>query len=147
MDILAEATEERNLGAVVEVLHDQRFDLERLTYLAPSAMLRLPFEKEERTQVSRRWYQSLYSRWSVPIVECILEVRRVLSHEVTDHARIGSYTFNMVRYDTSTQELRIDACESLEIVIAVEGLEVAIRTTGIRVGNRKILTVLGCEIS
>jgi hypothetical protein len=147
MEVVVEVTEEQNLRAVVEVLHDQRFELESLAYAPEEATLRLAFEKEERAQVSQRWYQLLYSRWSVPLVEYIVEVRRVLSLEVTDHARIGSYTFNTLQYDASARELRIVACESLEIEIAVEGLDIAIQTTGIRVGDREIVTVFGCEIS
>ena len=148
MEIVAKATEQSELTTICGFIHDQRFDLGSLSFIPTVATVRLPFEKEDRSRVvSGPWYHLLYSRWTVPVTECMLEVRQALGYSVHDPAQIGFYTFNTARYDAGKGEVRILANEDLEIIVNVQALDTSVATTGKVVGVHRILTVLGCEIS
>ena len=148
LDIVARATAQSELTTICEFIHDQRFDLGSLSFIPTVGTVRLPFEKEDRSRVvSVPWYHLLYSRWTVPVTECILEVRQVLGYSVDDPPKIGTYTFSTMRYDLGKGEIRIFSNEELQIIINVQALDTAVAVTGKDLGVHKILTVLGCEIS
>ncbi len=147
MNVVAEVRDEGELGRIVGFIHDQRFEIERLTYAPELRTLRLPFEKEDRGNLGARGYQLLFHRWLLPIHEHILEIRNTKSYSTNDSAQIRSYTFNVMQYDAKKREIRILACEDLQVAVEVADLDVAILATGKNLGVRRCWTILGCEIS
>ena len=147
VDAVLTAGSQAELGRIVDFIHDQRFEIERLNYLPSRKTVRISFDKEDRTQLTGRWYQLLYHRWSVPVVEYILEVKCVLAYSMRDPAQIAEYTFNTISYDPSKRQILIQTCEDLQVTFDVEGVAVAIVPTGKKRGSRSVVTVLGCEIS
>ncbi|MEE9297180.1 MAG: hypothetical protein V3W34_19750 [Phycisphaerae bacterium] len=141
------AEDQDQLDKVDGFLHDQRFNIDNLRFDRNSSSVSLPFEKEDRDSVSGRWYQFFFQRWTVPIFEHVVQIAHAISCDVEDPEQISSYTFEQVQYDPRERLVRILGCPHLRIVVEVPRLNISVLSTGKPLGVRKILTVLGCEIS
>lgn len=141
------AQEQEQLDKVDDFVHDQHFDVGNVRFDPTFGSVSVPFEKENRDSMSGRWYEFFFQRWSVPIFEHIVQIGHASSYCVEDPEQISSYTFDRIEYDPNEGQVRIVGCPGLRIVVEVAKLNVSILSTGKTLGIRKILTVLGCEIS
>lgn len=144
---LVEVHAESELHLLLEHTHDRYFELDRLWYDDKRRIIHIPFESERRDYLQSKWYNFFFAKWRVPVFEYILEIQNVLAYAINDRAEISSYTLNNIHLGAAANELRIVACEDLEITMHVERLRAAIISTDKFLGTRSFLTVLGCEFS
>lgn len=147
MNPVAEATESGQLDGLTALLHDELFVLCDMALDAATSILRLPFRKEDRSDLRLKWHHVLASRWVVPLREWVLEVWHARWLKVDDEARIGRYELDALKYDSASRTLEITACAGLRVSVGVDTLRARIFCSGRPAGQRTVFLVLGCEIA
>jgi hypothetical protein len=100
------------LAKLLDVLHDEWFDVDALDFDRSRSVLRIPFRDREDTQQQRS-------------TNC-LEIRNVDSYEVQDTEHVGFYDLNEIRYEPSQQRLTIVTGVPLGFTIQIRQFELVL---------------------
>ena len=118
--VTIEIVDEATLFQAFDILHDATFDLDQAKYGEQSGVWRAVFIREffedPSLLIERRNF--LFSRFSYPMVECLVELTGVRKLEVRDDAKIGAYDF--IECHTQSGQYRLTFCADMEITFAFE---------------------------
>lgn len=124
-------TEPDALGDLLDLIHDEFFDLDSVAYSPADRHVTIPYRRVSHggpKRTVRNWL--LLRTEQVHVVRSVLAVRNVLDCACQDRARIGTYSLNTVDYDGSTLMFR---CEpDLDLTMEVTGLDIESRDVEVR---------------
>jgi hypothetical protein len=130
------------LGSLVDLVHDQWFDLEQITYDPVRGEVAIPFAYRG-VEDARADRKHLIPRMRVPVYQAMLRVRNVTALEIKDTERIGTYEFNTVSYELNGI-LRIHGTIPLEVVMHVTELDASVEITDQVIRVEESASPMGC---
>lgn len=122
-------TKGSDLSRINEVIHDYWFDLDDITFDDATSTLEIRFSRPSSKTDAAASGWSLLRRVEVPYVESFLRLHHVWRWALEDTQRIGSYDFNVLRFDEGKQRIEVTTGVPLDLSADVERLEVSVLVT------------------
>ncbi len=104
-----------------DYLHDSSFDISSLSHDKEHQTCSMIFKREfsaDPSLIQRKPFFFFFEKVFYPLVESVLTINGVKSVEITDKARIGTYTFN--KYSNQGDKFTFEFCENMQIDIILE---------------------------
>ena len=118
-----------NIDDIQEIIHDCWFDLDRILFNEEIRALTIFFQKpltEERILVKNFF---LIRKYAITVHEMELIINYVKDYEIIDTEKIGSYDFNVIKYDSVNNVLRILTGVPLKFTIFISKCDIKIFKT------------------
>lgn len=106
--MITRATDPAQLSDVIDIIHDEWFEVSDIRYDREERRVRIPFTRDRE---SERW---------------ILEVADVDSLLIEESEGIGKYDFNKLSYASDTGRLTVETGIPLNVQMTVSRLDVSV---------------------
>ena len=112
-----------DLTPLIDFIHDESFELDRVSFNREASTVEIPFIKaifEERQILSG----DLIKKVKIPVVNCLLKVFAVDDCEILDTQEVGSYDMTWIEYDRDLKCLQITTGVPLDFRIFIREIEI-----------------------
>ncbi len=130
-------TEKSQLNQLLDTIHDQRFDLNTLRHDSHQQKLFISFSREQTENRTLERSGLIIKRWSLPVVESVLQIKNVEHFIIQDPAQVGIYELNSIKYSERNNELTLKAEPTLTLRIRVSSLSLSLADTGKTLGRKQ----------
>jgi hypothetical protein len=115
--IIIDICDETSLLKACDILHDASFDPMNAKFDVQTATWTAVFHRDFFEDVGLVSERSgiLFTTFTYPMAESVLELRGITACDILDRSRIGTYTFNECQ--VSRGRYRFLFCESMEVVV------------------------------
>jgi hypothetical protein len=125
---LLKITDPHDLNAVHDVIHDCYFDVGDIAFDSSSAVLSFRFRRLV-TRGKHGWKDFFSTSKMTPAMECFLKIFHVNSYRINDTQNVGTYDFNVLKYNPREKCIAVLTGIPIDIRVFVERLEVSVEVT------------------
>jgi hypothetical protein len=121
-------TDPRDLDTVHDIIHDCYFDVADIVFDSPAGLLSFKFRKLI-TRGRHGWKDFFFTSRTLPAVECFLRFSDVELYQIDDTEKVGSYDFNVLKYDPREKCISVLTGIPIKIKIRVKRFDVSVEVT------------------
>ena len=139
-------SDSKKLLSIIDVIHDCRFDKEKISFDHEASVLKIDFYREawEQRKIIRNFW--IFKKVRVPVKLCILKILHVESYQIQEGSQTGPGSddfFNILTYDKDRKQIWISAVISKGIIIRVKELELSLEETETVTEEKTCYTIFG----
>lgn len=122
-------TDPRDLPRILDWIHDQYFDVEKVTFDPERSLLTIPFHWADYGSRKPLWNFWVTAKFVVPTYQSFLRFHHVDNYQLRDTEGIRFYSFNELRYEPSSRRLSVQVNERLEFWATVREFDISFERT------------------
>ncbi len=118
-------TDPRQLDELLCTIHDEFFELDEVRYHPEQGTLDIPYRRvfhDGPARTVRQWI--IYTVKEKDVIRSRIRIYDVEEYEVQDLARINTYSFNTLQYDSNTSEIIIWCDPKLRLRVRVSEFKI-----------------------
>jgi hypothetical protein len=123
MPAFLKITSPDGLGSVHDMIHDCFFDVEDISFDPTTSVLSFRFR---RPASGHSWSNFVAGSTTSPAIAYYLRIHHVESYSINDTRKIGTYDFNVLKYNTSTRCITVLTNIPIDIQIIVRDFELSV---------------------
>jgi hypothetical protein len=118
-----------DLGELLDLIHDQFFNVELIEPNDKLKELRIMIEVEDvsQSQYARKGF--FIKEIKKPVYECYLIIKNVINYSIVDTEKIGFYDINKILFDDKRNAIIIETCIPIHFEILVSAFELVFENT------------------
>jgi len=118
-------TDPCHLPDVLDIIHDQWFEVQDIRFDEDHALVLIPFDRVEDTPPKKLLS---FGRSSVSdTVPWVLEIRQAKRFDLHDTEQVGLYDFNEILYEPEKQLITITTGIPLDFTVEVSAFDLSVR--------------------
>lgn len=124
-----------HLDELIDLMHDEFFELNDVKHDKDKQSIEIPYRRRFHKgpfRIIRKFIG--IKRIEVELIRSLLIIKNVKDYHYDDRSRIGTYSFNTIKYHDNN--LQIICCEDLELNIVVSGIEIESRDIEVKGKSR-----------
>jgi hypothetical protein len=121
-------TDPHDLDAVHDIIHDCYFDVGDIALDSSASVLSFRFRRLV-TRGRHGWKDFFSTSRMSPAIECFLRIFHVKSYRINDTQKVGTYDFNVLKYDPREKCIVVLTGIPIDIRVCVEQFEVSVEVT------------------
>jgi hypothetical protein len=133
------ATDPMALSSIIDVIHDCKFEVDKICFEAEKSTLKIDFFHENTGKKQVIWHFLLFKKYSTPIEIWTLMINHVRDYNYMQGDQVGPDTddyFNALAYNEEKKELQISTVIGNGLIVKIFNLEVGIIASDTVVGMK-----------
>ncbi|MBN1907068.1 MAG: hypothetical protein JW927_18460 [Deltaproteobacteria bacterium] len=130
------------INVINDLIHDCWFSKDAIFYDKLSSSLTIRYRRELSDKKKTLWKKYLLKRYSIPIVEFILQFKYVINYKISNGKNAESWDiFNKINFLPNDRKILVKTCIATTFEIVVDNFYISIMETDNIVGDHKKWTI------
>ena len=129
------------ISKILDVIHDQWFDLNELKFKKEEGVVEIPFQRELEKKSKLQKHFLFFKKRLTPITLHVLRIYNAQNYSVVDSEKVGKYDFNEIFYNLSQKKVIVKCGVPLVITIEVDLFDIEVEAYEVPIKMKTSFTI------